>query len=304
MVKHLALRRMKRRSSALPIETGKPSTIIQRVLTRIDTIESAASTTRPNSAAGSSRPSNKARKGRSRNQVPPPSDQEGNPTLTDDQDFSSGAQEQRTNSNLADILNSATVPPSPVCAMDPAAEEVHHICPLRECDCRKSLTPIRRSAQIPKRMSDLRIILLVTSINSFAQLVYARLKERASAKGDVAIKIFFPGTKCTNGTSDLIDELVEFGTDIILCPFLTAKIPSELYKRVSNFIHFTQSLPHTPNLHKPYLHESYSHKLYLHTLFTTYSIHAKKLMIVPDPGRASRSSRGCRTLGSRLDTLR
>jgi hypothetical protein len=61
------------------------------------------------------------------------------------------------------------------------------------------------------------------------------LKERASPLGDVAIKIFYPGTKCTNGTSDLIDELVEFNTDIILCPFLTAKIPAELYKKVSHF---------------------------------------------------------------------
>ena len=115
------------------------------------------------------------------------------------------------------------------------AQEVH-ICPVNDCDCRKSLGPIRRASQIPQRIADLRIILLCTSINSFTQLVYARLKERASPLGDVAIKIFYPGTKCTNGTSDLTDELVEFRTDIILCPFLTAKIPAELYKRVSHHL--------------------------------------------------------------------
>jgi len=153
--------------------------------------------------------------------------------------------------NISDILTSATEPPSPICAM--STNELVHICPVPECECRKSLTAVRRSPQIPLRVSDLRIILLVTGVNSFAQLVYARLKERASPMGDVAFKIFQPGTKCTNGTAELIAELVEWKTDIILCPFLTAKIPSELYQKVGKK-------------------------------------RLVKLMTVPDPGCASRSS--------------
>lgn len=216
-----------------------PSIITQQSLIRhIGSPPSSLPITRPNSAAGfSSRPSNKARKARSRSRdrVYGHADQH---------------QSQGSISNLTDILNSSTRPPSPTCAMYLPAQEVH-ICPVNDCDCRKSLGPMRRSIQIPQRIADLRIILLCTSVNSFTQLCYARLKERASPLGDVAIKIFYPGTKCTNGTSDLIDELVEFDTDIILCPFLTAKIPAELYKRVSH---------HTSHHHRPFIiHPSTRH---------------------------------------------
>ena len=204
---------------------SSPSIIIQQALILIGSPPSSLPITRPNSAAGfSSRPSNKARKARSRSR--------DRVNAHEHQDQSQGSI-----SNLTDILNSSTRPPSPTCAMYLPAQEVH-ICPVNDCDCRKSLGPIRRSSQIPQRIADLRIILLCTSINSFTQLCYARLKERASPLGDVAIKIFYPGTKCTNGTSDLIDELVEFNTDIILCPFLTAKIPAELYKKVSHYSPF------------------------------------------------------------------
>jgi hypothetical protein len=222
MVKHV-LRRVRRRRSSTPLtEPGKPTIRPNPPqLTRIDKAEAFEPITRPSSATGSRpHPSNKARKGQALgktacvNQDSPPAEQDSDRL------------------RITDILNSATEPPSPVCAMDPNAEEILHICPVNDCDCRKSLTPVKRAAQIPQRINDLRIILLVTSINSFTQLVYARLKERASATGDVAIKIFFPGTKCTNATSDLIAELVEFRTDIILCPFLTARIPADLYKRV------------------------------------------------------------------------
>ena len=216
MVKHLGLRRINRRSSSLRPEYGKlfPHVVVKQSLTRTGSPPSSLPVTRPNSASGfSSRPSNRAR--RSRDHVNAYEDQP-----------------QGSTSNLADILNSATRPPSPTCAMYLPSQEVH-ICPVNECDCRKSLSPTRRSTQIPQRIADLRIVLLCTSVNSFTQLDYARLKERSSPQGDVAIKIFYPGTQCTDGTSDLIQELVEFRTDIILCPFLTAKIPAELYNRVS-----------------------------------------------------------------------
>jgi hypothetical protein len=67
-------------------------------------------------------------------------------------------------------------------------------------------------------------------------LVYAKLKERASKDSDVAIKIFSPGSACavgSGGNEELLEELRSFGTDIILCPFLTAKVPAEIYEEVS-----------------------------------------------------------------------
>jgi hypothetical protein len=132
--------------------------------------------------------------------------------------------------NLIEILGATTQLPSPVGSFTPT---VHG---MVSSGTNGSLVSTPSVAKVIKGVCDLRIVLLVTGINSFAQLVYSKLKERASASGAVAIKVFSPGTKCTpnDGHSAFISELVDFRTDVIVCPFLTAKIPSEIYSKVSD----------------------------------------------------------------------
>ena len=142
--------------------------------------------------------------------------------------------------NIIEILGATTQLPTPTGSISPAFGREQGIA---KSESAGSIFSNPSLDKVFEAVYNLRVVLLVSSINSFTQLVYSKLKERSSETGAVAIKVFSPGTKCTadDGTSGLIAELVEFRTDIIVCPFLTAKIPSELYNKVSHSFQETES---------------------------------------------------------------
>jgi hypothetical protein len=155
-------------------------------------------------------------------------------------------------------------PGSPVCALELGMpEHAFQICPNPDCDCERSpkgsyVNPLYKrrhlSAEVGEpwrerlREDQLRYFLLVSAVNSFTQLVYTKLKDRAGPNGRVVVHIFAPGGKCSTGQNEeqvLMDELQKVKPHLVICPFLTSKVPDVVFNRVSPGPNNTTSLPCT-----------------------------------------------------------
>lgn len=89
--------------------------------------------------------------------------------------------------------------------------------------------------QLPSDAQDLttwRILFLVTSVNSFTQRLWAYFEhlgfEHISCQVVVADR---PGE--TAGHDDAIKAVEAFKPTIVICPFLMAKVPEEIFENVS-----------------------------------------------------------------------
>lgn len=129
--------------------------------------------------------------------------------------------------------------------------QAYQICPNPECDCERSpqgsyVNPLykrrRLSAIVGEphqevmREDQLAYFLLVSAVNSFTQLVYTKLVDRAGPKGRVVIHIFTPGGKCISGQDEelaLMNALSKFKPHMVICPFLTTKVPDAVFNSVS-----------------------------------------------------------------------
>lgn len=69
-----------------------------------------------------------------------------------------------------------------------------------------------------------RILILVTSVNSFAQKVVAYLDHLGIHEYAVHV---------ASSAEGMFDAARRFGPDVVICPFLTARIPESVFTRVS-----------------------------------------------------------------------
>ena len=72
----------------------------------------------------------------------------------------------------------------------------------------------------------MKILLLVTAFNSLSQAVYVRLKDEGHTLG-VSYAI---------NNEQMSKEIAEFEPELILCPFLKAFIPKEVYEKYPTYI--------------------------------------------------------------------
>jgi hypothetical protein len=168
-------------------------------------------------------------------------------------------------------------------------DRAYQICPDPHCNCERSpkgsyVNPLYKRRRLTAvvgepfqermREDQLKYFLLVSAVNSFTQLVYTKLKDRAGPKAVVVIHIFAPGGKCTNGQNDekvLMEALSKVKPHMIICPFLTTKVPPVVFNSVSPSV-----------------------------IFIDYMTDP----VVPHAGRSPGPTRRCRTLLARLDSSR
>jgi hypothetical protein len=106
----------------------------------------------------------------------------------------------------------------------------HHIPSILSRTMSTSPTPTSLGPDVvlPEGLQQWRVMLLVTSMNSFAQKVWTYLQSR----GINNITVHIMG----DDTTEIVKVAEEWNADLILCPFLTKRIPSEVYTRVSPVI--------------------------------------------------------------------
>jgi hypothetical protein len=78
---------------------------------------------------------------------------------------------------------------------------------------------------LPPELQNWRILFLVTAVNSFAQRALTYLKERGLT--DITVHI------ATDNDEEIVKIAEEWKVDLIICPFLTRRIPTEVFSRVS-----------------------------------------------------------------------
>lgn len=87
--------------------------------------------------------------------------------------------------------------------------------------------PLGPYSPLPANVSglkDWRILILVTSVNSFVQKVIGYFDH---------LQIENYAIQIAGSAEGMVSAAEEFGPDVIICPFLTARIPDTVFTRVS-----------------------------------------------------------------------
>lgn len=79
-----------------------------------------------------------------------------------------------------------------------------------------------------------RYLLLVSGVNSLTQRIYTWLKDAGLGTTSLSVVVYSPGKNSSPlKEEELLLDVDRFAADVILCPYLTTKVPSVIYEKVS-----------------------------------------------------------------------
>ena len=90
-----------------------------------------------------------------------------------------------------------------------------------------------------------RYLLLVSGVNSLTQRIYTWLRDAGLDTTSLSVVVYSPGkNQSPQREEELLLDVDRFAPDVILCPYLTTKVPQCVYEKVS-----LMTCP-SPNIHE------------------------------------------------------